>query len=78
MRRDRPKGKDANSVTVTELAKEQGVSQVTANRRMALADDLGPYPEAARQFDEEQATSSGRKESSALSQRVRYVCYRPL
>jgi hypothetical protein len=35
------------SGTVPEVAKEQGVSQVTANRRMVLADELGPYPESA-------------------------------
>lgn len=56
-----PKEAGANSVTVTELAQEQGVSQVTANRRMALAQGLAPNPEIARQFDEAQETATGRK-----------------
>ncbi len=39
------------SVTVTEAAKEAGVSPRTAERRMKVARDLEPYPEIAEEVD---------------------------
>ncbi len=50
-RRDGPKGKDNNSVTVTEIATEAGVHPNTARNRMKLADDLEPYPDTAEKVD---------------------------
>ena len=47
---------DSTGLTVSQVAREAGVSKPTAERRMKLARDLAPYPETAAKVDRGEIT----------------------
>ncbi len=58
------------SVTVTEAAREAGVSPKTAERRVKLAEELEPYPETAQKVDRgEVKVKDAMKEAAREAQR---------